>query len=162
MMGQLYGCTAANGVWVVPGSHKHGRADIKALVAAAGSERLPDAVPIICAPGDVAVTNRQALHGSFANTSKDWRVTINMGFHRRRSVLGVHGGGLHAAPAVYDEAHIRERSRIIGYAIDARRQRWPEETPFVYQPHAAAGLSYCWDDAARATMHDYNLLDMSI
>ena len=162
MMGQLYGCTAANGVWVVPGSHKHGRADIKAMVAAAGSERLPDAVPIICAPGDVAVTNRQALHGSFANTSKDWRVTINMGFHRRRSVLGVHGGGLHAAPAVYDEAHIRERSRIIGYAIDARRQRWPEETPFVYQPHAAEGLSYCWDDAARATMHDYNLLDMSI
>lgn len=162
MMGQLYGCTAANGVWVVPGSHKHGRADIKAMVAAAGSERLPDAVPIICAPGDVAVTNRQALHGSFANTSKDWRVTVNMGFHRRRSVLGVQGGGLHAAPAVYDEAHIRERSRIIGYAIDARRQRWPGETPFVYQPHAVEGLSYSWDDAARATMHDYNLLDMSI
>ena len=162
MMAQLYGCTAANGVWVVPGSHKHGRADIKAMVRAAGSERLPDAVPIICAPGDVAVTNRQALHGSFANTSKDWRVTINMGFHRRRSVLGVHGGGLHAAPAVYDEAHIRERSRVIGYAIDARRQRWPNETPFVYKPHAAAGLTYRWDEAAKASMHDYNLLDMSI
>ncbi len=162
MMGQLYGCTAANGVWVVPGSHKLGRADIKALAAAAGSERLPDAVPIICAPGDVAVTNRQALHGSFANTSKDWRVTMNMGFHRRKSVLGVHGGGLHAAPAVYDETHIRERARIIGYAIDARRQRWPEEASFVYQPHAAEGLEYRWDDAARATMHDYNLLDMSI
>ena len=162
MMAQLYGCTAANGVWVVPGSHKHGRADIKAMVEAAGSERLPDAVPIIAKPGDVAVTNRQALHGSFANTSKDWRVTINMGFHRRRSVLGVHGGGLHAAPAVYDEAHIRERSRVIGYAIDARRRRWPEETPFVYQPFEAEGLTYRWDDAAKATMHDYNLLDMSI
>ena len=27
-MGQLYGCTAANGVWVVPGSHKRGKIDI--------------------------------------------------------------------------------------------------------------------------------------
>ena len=50
-MAQLYGCTPANGVWVVPGSHKLGKADIPALVAAAGSERLPDAVPIVCAPG---------------------------------------------------------------------------------------------------------------
>jgi hypothetical protein len=107
MMAQLYGCTAANGVWVMPGTHKTGRADIKAMATAAGSDRLSDAVPIIAAQGDIAVTNRQALHGSFANTSKDWRVTINMGFHRYRSVFGVAGGGLHAAPAVYDEAHIR-------------------------------------------------------
>ena len=55
-------------------------------------------------PGDVAITNRQALHGSFANTSQDWRVTINFGFHRRRSVLGVKGGGVHNAAAVYDES----------------------------------------------------------
>src|SRR5215213_10211565 len=91
-MAQLYGCTAANGVWVVPGSHKLGKVDIKARVAAAGTERLPDAVPIICRPGDVAITNRQTVHGSFANTSPDWRVTVNFGFHRRRSVLGVMGG----------------------------------------------------------------------
>ena len=31
-MGQLYGCTAANGLWVVPGSHRGGKADIKAMV----------------------------------------------------------------------------------------------------------------------------------
>jgi len=36
-MGQLYGCTAANGVWVVPGSHKLGKIDIAARVKAAGS-----------------------------------------------------------------------------------------------------------------------------
>ncbi|MGE0575998.1 phytanoyl-CoA dioxygenase family protein [Reyranella sp.] len=161
-MGQLYGCTAANGVWVVPGSHKRGRIDIRALVDAAGSERLPDAVPIIARPGDVAITNRQALHGSFANTSRDWRVTVNMGFHRRRSVLGVHGGGVHNKAAVYDEARIRERARLIGYAIDARRQRFPDETPFVYQPHAEAGLGYRWDAAAKADIKDYNLLDLSI
>ena len=162
MMAQLYGCTAANGVWVVPGSHKLGKLDIKALVARAGSERLPDAVPMICKPGDVAVTNRQALHGSFANTSKDWRVTLNMGFHRRKSVLGVKGGGLHNKEAVYDADRIRERARLIGYAIDARRRRFPHETPFVYKPHADDGLIYRWDATAKAGIKDYNLLDLSI
>ena len=55
-MAQLYGCTSANGLWVVPGSHLMGKVDIKAMVAAAGSDRLPDAVPLVCAPGDVAIT----------------------------------------------------------------------------------------------------------
>ena len=161
-MAQLYGCTPANGVWVVPGSHKLRKVDIRAMVAAAGSERLPDAVPIVCAPGDVAITNRQAVHGSFANTSRDWRITLNMGFHRRRSVLGVRGGGLHNAPATYDEARIRERARVIGYGIDARHRRFPQETPFAYRPHAEAGEAPAWDAAARASMRDYNLLDLSI
>ena len=159
-MAQLYGCTPANGVWVVPGSHKRGRADIKAMVAAAGTERLPDAVPIVCSPGDVAITNRQTVHGSFANTSPNWRVTLNFGFHRRRSVLGVRGGGVHNAPAVYDAERISQRARVIGYAIDARRRRFPEETPFVYRPQA--GESHHWDSAAKAGIKDYNLLDLSI
>ena len=161
-MAQLYGCTPANGVWVVPGSHKLGKIDIEALATEAGSERLPDAVPLVCAPGDVAITNRQALHGSFANTSPDWRVTVNMGFHRRASVLGVLGGGVHAAPAVYDADHIRERSRLIGYAIDARRQHFAEEEPYVYAPFVESDENPVWDDAARESMKDYNLLDMSI
>ncbi len=161
-MGQLYGSTPANGVWVVPGSHNLPKADIRAKVAAAGSERLPDAVPIICKPGDVAITNRQALHGSFANTSPDWRVTLNMGFHRRASVLNVEAGGIHNSVAVYDAARIKERSRVIGYAIDARHQRFGDETPFEYRPFAASGETYTWDDAARQGMHDYNLLDLSI
>jgi len=161
-MAQLYGCTAANGVWVVPGSHKLGKIDIASLVAKAGSERLTDAVPMIAKPGDVAITNRQALHGSFANTSRDWRVTVNFGFHRRKSVLGVQGGGVHNAAAVYDAERIRQRARLIGYGIDARRQRFPGEKPFVYEPHAEAGLNYRWDDKARAEIKDYNLLDLSI
>jgi hypothetical protein len=161
-MAQLYGCTAANGVWVVPGSHKLGKIDIASLVAKAGSERLADAVPMIARPGDVAITNRQALHGSFANTSRDWRVTVNFGFHRRKSVLGVQGGGVHNAAAVYDAQRIRERARLIGYGIDARRQRFPDEEPYVYKPHAEAGLSYRWDETAKAGIKDYNLLDLSI
>ncbi len=161
-MAQLYGCTAANGVWVVPGSHKGGKADIKAMVAAAGTERLPDAVPILCAPGDVAITNRQAVHGSFANTSRDWRVTWNFGFHRRRSVLGVQGGGVHNAPAIYDAERIRQRARLIGLGIAARRQRFPDEVPFAYAPQVASGERFTWDAAAKASLRDYNLLDLSI
>lgn len=161
-MGQLYGCTPANGVWVVPGSHKLGRVDIKARVAEAGTERLPDAVPMVCAPGDVVISNRQLLHGSFANTSEDWRVTVNMGFHRRASVLGVAGGGIHAAPRVYDDEHVRERSKLIGYAIDARRQRFSDETPYRYQPFDGMDDAPTWDEGTLATLKDYNLLDMSI
>ncbi|MGE0698762.1 MAG: phytanoyl-CoA dioxygenase family protein [Hyphomicrobiaceae bacterium] len=162
MMAQLYGCTPANGVWVVPGSHKLGKIDIRKWVAEAGTERLPEAVPIVCKPGDVAVTNRQSLHGSFANTSKDWRVTVNQGFHRRKSVLGVEAGGLHAARAVYTAERILERSKLIGYGIDARRQRFPGETPYVYKPLADAGINCTWDATAKASLKDYNLLDLSI
>lgn len=161
-MAQLYGCTAANGVWVVPGSHARGKLDIKALVDAAGCDRLPDAVPILCAPGDVAICNRQAVHGSFANTSQDTRVTLNFGFHRRASVLGVTAGGVHNAVATYDEARIRERSRLIAYAIDARRQRYPHETPFRYAPFAGEEARYRWDASLLPTLKDYNLLDLSI
>ncbi len=159
-MAQLYGCTPANGVWVVPGSHKRGKADIRKMVADAGTERLPGAVPIVCKPGDVAITNRQAVHGSFANTSTDWRVTVNFGFHRRASVLGVTGGGVHNAAAVYDAERIHKRARMIGYGIDARARRFPHETPYAYAPHA--GETYRWDADAKAGVRDYNLDDLSI
>ncbi len=159
-MGQLYGSTAANGLWVVPGSHRNGKADIRAWADACGSDRLPVAVPLLSKPGDVAITNRQAVHGSFANTSPDWRVTINFGFHRRRSVLGVKGGGVHNAVTVYDAERIAKRARVIGFAIDARRQRFPDEVPYAYAP--LAGETLRWDDAARAQMKDYNLLDLGI
>lgn len=161
-MAQLYGCNAANGLWVVPGSHLVGKADIKAMVAAAGSDRLPDAVPLISAPGDVAMTNRQAIHGSFANTSPDPRVTINFGFHRRRSVLGVTSGGVHNPVSVYDEAYIATRSAAIMYGIDARAQRFPAEARFAYQPFAGQESQFRWNDVARAALKDYNLLDLGI
>lgn len=161
-MAQLYGCNAANGLWVVPGSHREGRMDIKAMVRAAGSDRLPQAVPLICGPGDVAICNRQALHGSFANTSEDVRVTINFGFHRRKSVLGVKSGGIHNPVAVYDETYIRERSKMIMYAIDARRQRFPEEQPFDYRPFAGDEANCRWNASSKATIKDYNLLDLGI
>lgn len=161
-MAQLYGCTPANGLWVVPGSHRRGKADIKAMVDAAGSDRLPDAVPLVCGPGDVAVTNRQAIHGSFANTSPDPRVTVNFGFHRRRSVLGVEGGGIHNPVAVYDEERLHERSKVIMYGIDARAQRYPHERRFTYRPFAGQEDDYRWSPAVLNELKDYNLLDLGI
>lgn len=160
MMGQLYGCTPANGLWVVPGTHKQRAVDIAGMVEAAGSERLPDAVPVVCKPGDVAITNRQAVHGSFANTSDKPRVTLNMGFHRRSAVLGAVGSGIHGAVGPLDEDRIAERSKMIGWAIDARRQRYPLESPFDYQP--LSGTPLTWNEAARSEVADYNLLDLSI
>ena len=159
-MGQVFGCTPANGVWVVPGTHKQRTVDIAAMVETAGSERLPDAVPLVCAPGDVAITNRQAVHGSFANTSPDPRVTINMGFHRRRSVVGMIGSGIHGHVGLLDDDRIAERSRMIPLAIDARHQRYPNERPFIYKP--LADLEITWNDTTRAAIADYNSLDLSI
>lgn len=161
-MAQLYGCTAANGLWVVPGSHRVGKVDIAAMVAAAGSDRLPDAVPIVCDPGDVAVTNRQAVHGSFANTSPNPRVTINFGFHRRASVLGVRSGGVHNDVSVYDEDRIDRRSQAIAYGIDARSQRFPAERRFVYAPFAGREDRFRFGADTRTALRDYNLDDLGI
>jgi ectoine hydroxylase-related dioxygenase (phytanoyl-CoA dioxygenase family) len=163
LMAQIYGSTAANGVWFMPGTHATGRADIKKLVAEAGSDRLPGAVPLIAKPGDVAISNRQTLHGSFANTSPNWRVTFNLGFHRRSSVLGATGyNPIDNSPEFFDEARIRKRSEMIGYAIDARHQHFPNERRYVYQPHQQSGEVYRWDEAARDAIHGYNRNDMII
>lgn len=161
-MAQVYGSTPVNGVWVVPGTHKLGKLDIKAMVRESGGERLKDAVPIVCAPGDVVICNRQLVHGSFANAGFEPRLTINFGFHRRSSVLDVKGAGIHSPVAVYTDEVIKERSKVIGYAIDARHRKYPDETPYDYKPFTNTSEVYVWDAAAKASLKDYNLLDLSI
>lgn len=161
-MGQIYGSTAVNGVWVVPGSHKDGRIDIVKLVTEAGTERLPQALPIICNPGDVVINNRQLVHGSFANTGFERRVTANFGFHRRSSVLNVKGAGIHAEAAVFDDAFIAERSRVMGLAIAARKAHFSDETPYEYKPLADIQDEFEYSSAAQDALLDYNLMDLSI
>jgi len=161
-MAQVYGSTAVNGVWVKPGSHKVGKIDIKELVNKAGSERLEGLVPMICNAGDVVICNRQILHGSFANSGFETRVTVNFGFHRRSSVLGVRGAGIHSEAQVYDEAIIEQRSGVIAYAIDARKQRFPEEDSYAYQPLSTLDKDFTWNEQAKKSLKDYNLLDLSI
>lgn len=161
-MAQAYGSTAVNGVWVIPGTHKIGKVDIKQLVADSGSERLEGAVPLICNPGDVVICNRQIVHGSFPNSGFEPRLTINFGFHRRTSVLGVMGAGMTCDEERYDDALIEERSKVIGYAIDARQQRYPNEESYEYRPFTRSGKHYPWDEQAKQAIKDYNLHDLSI
>ena len=167
---QLYPSTPANGLWAVPGTHKEGRVDIKQLVADnGGSDMLPGAVPLFCGAGGVTIANRQVLHGSFANTSPDPRISITFGFHRRRSILGVQGGlRLKAARwdgtgKVYDEQRIFERSAVIQVAIDARHQEHPDETPFRYEPFVGLEDDFRLDrETFERVLRDYNTKDLAI
>ena len=161
-MAQVYGSTAVNGVWVVPGTHKEGKIDIKKLVAKSGSERIKGAVPMICNPGDVVMCNRQLLHGSFPNCGYEPRVTVNFGFHKRSSVLGTQGGGIHSESQVFNEEIIERRSRLLGYAIEARKQKYPDEKAFSYSPFLKSGKQFKWNEEARQNIIDYNLDDLSI
>ena len=161
-MAQVYGSTAVNGVWVVPGTHKEGKIDIKKLVAKSGSERINGAVPMICNPGDVVMCNRQLLHGSFPNCGYEPRVTVNFGFHKRSSVLGTQGGGIHSESQVFNEEIIERRSRLLGYAIEARKQKYPDEKAFSYSPFLKSGKQFKWNEEARQNIIDYNLDDLSI
>lgn len=142
-MGQLCRTTPGNGLWVVPGSHREGRIDIPARVAAnGGSTRLSDAVPMLCERGDVAVCNRQCLHASFANASPDRRVTFVWGFFRRDAVLGAEVDmpatrpGEAPARRRYTNEDITERQALIQLAIDARHAHRRDEQPYRYAPTA--------------------------
>ena len=160
---QLYDTSAQSCLWVIPGSHKLGKIDIEQLVADNGSELLPNAVPLHARAGDVTIVNRQALHGSFANTSSDQRISLTFGFHRRKSVLGARGSLSEVSETYYDETRIDERSQVIGVAIDARGQFYPSEKRFSYQPmngreHELRCTSENWQKIIR----DYNLKDLAI
>lgn len=165
---QLYPTTAANALWVIPGSHHHGKADIKAMVAEnGGSDMLPTAMPLVCGAGDVTIVNRQIVHGSFANSSPDPRISVTFGFHQRAAVLGVASKLRLAATdtpdPVYDEQRIHDRAAVIAVGIDARRQHFPNETSHTYAPFVGLENDYRYDAATAAEMlHDYNINDIAI
>ena len=62
----------------------------------------------------------------------------------------------------FDEALIEERSKPLGYAIDARRQRFPDEQSYQYQPFVDSGKTFSWNKTIMAELKDYNLRDLSI
>ena len=51
---------------------------------------------------------------------------------------------------------------MIGYGIDARRQRFPGRDALRLHAACRGGETYRWDAAAKAGIKDYNLLDLSI
>ncbi|MFC7692711.1 phytanoyl-CoA dioxygenase family protein [Paeniroseomonas aquatica] len=162
---QLYPTTLGNCLWVIPGSHKRGKADIKAMVAAnGGSEQLPGAVPLVCAAGDVTMVNRQMVHGSFANTSPDLRISLTFGFHRRSAVLGQKAAlAQEGSNAVYDDQRIFDRSAVIQVAIDARHQARPDEPVFRYRPFAGLEDDFRFTpETVERVIRDYNTKDLAI
>ena len=162
-MAQLYGSTPSNGVWVVPGTHKQGKVDIAELVRQSGSERISTAVPMVCDSGDVVISNRQLVHGSFANTSTERRVTVNMGFLPRRRVLNVTNVNFAGRKQTYDEKRVHQRSRMIAVGIDARQQRYPNERRFDYSPLTGEEHLNVWgDQTRREVVKNYNLLDVHL
>lgn len=162
-MTQLYPSTPGNGVWVLPGSHKQNRVNIRQMVADSGSERIAGAVPLMCESGDTFIVNRQLVHGSFANTSKDRRVTLNAGFFPHRRIENITTSKLDGKDDTYLPERIKARSRIIALGVDARAQRFPHEPRYHYQPLADELDSIRWNEDTRETMlKNYNLLDMYI
>ena len=160
---QLYDTSARSCLWVAPGTHKEGKIDIKSRVAEnGGSENLPEAVPLHCQAGDVTIVNRQALHCSFANTSKETRISLTFGFHRRNSVLGAKGALSEDAEIFYDERRINERSEVIAIAIDARAQFYPGESRYSYLPFDGKGRVEFNSENWERVVKDYNLKDLSI
>ena len=63
---------------------------------------------------------------------------------------------------VIDEEIIQRRSKSIGYAIEARKAKYTNETPYEYQPFIDNDIKYMWDNKARSDLIDYNLEDLSI
>jgi len=162
-MAQLFPSTARNGVWVLPGSHNMGRVDIKQLVADSGSERIDGAVPLLCAAGDVFICNRQLVHGSFANSSPDRRVTLNEGFFPRHRVLDVTTSKLDDTHVTYDGEQIHQRSRLIALGVDARHRRFPHEPRYDYQPLRGQEDQNRWNEQTRETLvKNYNVGDFYI
>jgi len=162
-MAQLCPTTPANALWVVPGSHREGRINIQSRVADnRGSTRLPGAVPMLCERGDVVVCNRQCLHGSFANASKDRRATFVWGFFRRDTVLDAEvevpatRPGQKAGRRRYSESCIQSRARIVQLAIAARKIHRPAEEPYDYEPLRGESLDADSLASIKAALQHYS------
>ena len=147
-------CTPENCLWVVPGSHKRWR------LAGGGkfppiTDRLADAVPMLLEPGDCGIVNRSSLHGSYPNRSDERRITMVMGYHKRDSAIGTATTNVHAfrrpgetKSVTYSEDYVLQRARMIPLAIDARRQRFPDEQPYRYTGSYLGDGA--WNEQARA------------
>ncbi len=149
-------CTPQNALWVVPASNRQW------LLANGGSfpkatQVLPEAVPVLMGPGDCALIDRSSLHGSYRNHSPERRVTMVLGYHKRSSAIGVSTTNVHAfklpggdniKKVTYSEDYVLRRARMIPLAIDARRQFYPDETPYTYRGAYIGNAE--WNEQTRA------------
>ena len=147
-------CTPENCLWVIPGSQHQWR------LARGGkfppiTEQIGAAVPVLMEPGDCVIVNRSSLHGSYPNRTPNHRMTLLLGYHKRDSAIGTSTTNVHAfvrpggpEPVTYSKADVLKRARMIPLAIDARRQHYPDETPFEYAGEYTGDAT--WNEAARA------------
>ena len=147
-------CTPENCLWVVPGSHKRWRLTNGGAFPPI-TERLADAVPVLLSPGDCAMVNRSSLHGAYPNRSAERRITMVLGYHKRDSAIGTETTNVHAfkRPGTtkhikYSEDYVLRRTRMIPLAIDARRQRFPNEEPYEYTGSYIGDAR--WNESTRA------------
>ena len=164
-------CVPENCLWVVPGSQREWRIT-KAGKFPPITEQIPEAVPVLMKPGDCVIVNRSSLHGSYPNKSSERRMTLLLGYHNRASAVGVETTNVHAfirtgatpVPMKYTVDRVLKRSRMIPLAIDARRQRYPEEAAFEYQGTFIGGAD--WNEQARSEIteegNEYWQLDMTL
>src|SRR5690606_19570591 len=98
------------------------------------------------------------------NSSPDLRISITFGFHRRKSVLGSKAAlSMAYQDVAYDAERIDRRSAVIAVAIDARRQHYPQEKPFVYQPFAGRENEFRFNEETfERVVRNYNLYDLAI
>jgi hypothetical protein len=86
---------------------------------------------------------------------------LNAGFFPRARVQDVTVTNLDGHVITFDTVHINERTRMIAIGIDARRQRFLDETPYRYQPLADKEDENRWcEETRRSAVKDYNLRDM--
>ena len=137
----LHDSDESNGcLYVVPDSHRDGRVDIAAQVAAHGA-RLPGSVPVPVAAGDVIVHSRNLVHGSFTNRSPEQRVTVYFGYHARATVEGE-----------FSVEQVRRRAEVVELALAARAadRRFPARSGYRYRPWIATAGNGADADAATA------------
>ena len=78
-------------------------------------------------------------------------------------MLGVTTRRLTGVVETYTEERITQRARILQLAIDARRQRFPQEKAYIYRPLVGHEDENRWSEAARETLlKNYNQRDMFI
>lgn len=147
-------CIPENCLWIVPGSQRQWRLANNGKFPPI-TEQIAEAVPALMAPGDCVIVNRSSLHGAYPNKSSERRVALLLGYHKRDSAIDAETTNVHAfvrpagpEPVKYSEEYVLRRARMVALAIDARRQRYPDERAYEYEgSYIGAGE---WNKQTRA------------